>query len=126
MVIEKEARDQNTILYRIMLHQKAVGVLKITLNAAVENFSAAESLSIDKVYLLNEYSGRGIGRKALQFVLLRAKEMQKKIVWLEAMQKGPALDFYLKNGFEISTASKVTLPTVITSESLMWTMIKRC
>ncbi|TMM53212.1 GNAT family N-acetyltransferase [Maribacter algarum] len=124
-VLEREEWDDNTILYRILRNGKAVGVLKMTLNASLANFSKEEALYVDKIYILNEYSGKGIGKKVLQFAMLRAREMQKKIVWLDTMQKGPALDFYLKNGFEIHGESKVTLPTILEEEELMWVMVKK-
>ncbi len=125
-VLKKEEGDDNTILYRILRNGKPIGVLKITLNAPVANFSNDEALCVDKIYILNEYSGKGIGQKVLQFAMLRAQEIQKKIVWLDTMQKGPALDFYLKNGFEIHSESKVTLPTILEEEELMWVMVKKC
>ncbi|MFS4494516.1 GNAT family N-acetyltransferase [Maribacter sp. 2308TA10-17] len=125
-VLEKEEVDPNTILYRILRNKKAIGVLKITLDAPLANFSKDEALYIDKIYILNEYSGKGVGKKVLQFAMLRAKKMKKKIVWLDTMQKGPALDFYLKNGFEIHSESKVTLPNILEDEKLMWVMIKKC
>jgi len=125
-VLKREENDDNTILYRILNDQKVVGILKISLNASLGIFSKKEALYVDKIYLLNEHSGKGIGRKALQFALLRAKEMGKKIVWLDTMQKGPALDFYLKNGFEIHSQSEVTLPTICKEERLMWIMVKKC
>lgn len=125
-ILEDEEDDQNTILYCILSNKKAVGVLKISLNASLAPFSETEALCIDKIYILKEHSGKGIGKKVLQFVLLRAKEMHKKIVWLDTMQKGPALDFYLKNGFEIHSERKVAFPTVLENERLMWVMLKQC
>ena len=125
-VLRKEENDNNTILYRIIFEKKVVGVLKITLNAPFGSFSEKEALCVDKIYILNEYSGKGIGKKVIQFALLRAKESDKKVVWLDTMQKGPALEFYLKNGFQIHSESKVIFPTVIKDESLMWVMAKRC
>lgn len=125
VVLETEERDDNTILYRILSNRKAIGVLKITLNASLASFSEKEALCLDKIYILNEHSGKGIGKKALRFATLRAKEMQKEIVWLDTMQKGPALDFYIKNGFEIHSESKVSLPTILEEESLMWIMVKK-
>jgi ribosomal protein S18 acetylase RimI-like enzyme len=124
-VLKKEANDENTLLYRIIYNQKPVGILKFTINASTGTFSEEEALYIDKIYILNEYSGKGIGKKALQFVILRAKEIGKTIVWLDSMQKGPALNFYLKNGFEIHSESQVTFPTVLESEKLMWVMVKQ-
>jgi len=124
-VLKKEENDEHTILYRILSNQKTIGVLKITLHAAVGSYSEKEGLCIDKIYILNAYSGKGIGKKVLQFAILRAQEMGKKIVWLDTMQKGPALNFYLKNGFEIHSESKVTFSTVLESECLMWVMVKK-
>jgi len=125
-VLSKEENDNNTILYRILCNKKAVGVVKITLNAPLDSYSATDALCIDKIYILNEHSGKGIGKKVLQFAMLRAKELNKKIVWLDTMQKGPALHFYLKNGFEIHSESRVPFPTVKENERLMWVMTKAC
>ena len=124
-VLLKEEKNNNTILYRIIRKGTPVGILKITLNATCGSYNEKEALYIDKIYLLNEYSRMGIGKKALQFVVLRAKAMGKKLVWLDTMQKGPAKEFYLNNGFEILTASKAPLPTILHSESAMWVMTKK-
>lgn len=124
-VLQKEATDNNTILYLIQRNGKAVGILKITLNSPLKPYASTEALYVDKIYILNAYSGQGIGKKVLQFVQLRAKESNKKIVWLDAMQKGPALDFYLKNGYEIYGESKVPYATVKEDEKLMWILTKK-
>lgn len=123
-VLTKEENDDNTILYLIQLNGQAIGVFKITLNSQVASFTKQESLYIDKIYILNMYSGQGIGKKILQFVQLRAKAMDKKVIWLDTMQKGPALAFYLKNGFKIQSESKVPFDSIISDESLMYVMVK--
>jgi len=125
-ILEMEESNENTILYRILSNQKAVGILKISLNSALDSFSETEALCLDKIYILKEHSGKGIGQKALQFVTLRAKEMNKKIVWLDTMQNGPALNFYIKNGFKIHGESKVQFATVLEDEAMMWVMTKAC
>ena len=123
-VLEKEAEDNNTILYLIYFAGKAVGIFKITINAPVLSYTSHESLCVDKIYILNDYSGKGIGRKILRFVSLRAQELNKKVIWLDTMQKGPALEFYLKNGFKISGESRVIFKTVIEDKSMMYIMTK--
>ncbi len=124
-VLKKEAQDKNTQLYLIYSTGIAVGIFKITLNKALDSYTAKDALYVDKIYLLNEYSGKGIGKKVLQFITLRAQEMHKKVLWLDTMQKGPAVNFYLKNGFEIHDKTQITLPTVIEEERLMWIMTKQ-
>ena len=124
-VLLVEEADDNTLLYLIQLHGKAVGVFKFTLDCSQNPFSKQEALYIDKIYILNEYSGKGIGQKVLQFAELRAKELGKKVVWLDTMQKGPALQFYLKNGYTIHGESKVHFAAVLPEEKFMWVMVKK-
>lgn len=125
-VLEDEAKNGNTLLYIIRWNKQSVGIFKMTLDAALNSYTAGEALYIDKIYILNEFSGKGIGKKVLHFAMLRAKELNKKIIWLDTMQKGPALNFYLKNGYSVEGKSQVTLPTVLESEKQMWIMVKKC
>ena len=53
-----------------------------------------------------------------------AESFHKKIIWLEAMKKGSAHQFYLNNGFKILGNTKVELPGVIENESEMWLLGK--
>ncbi len=124
-ILLKEELDSNTLLYIIQSNGTTVGIMKITMNCSLDSYSAAEALYLDKIYILNEFSGKGIGKKALQFVQLRAKELHKKIVWLGTMQKGPAQNFYLNNGYDIHRESKVPFDIVVEEEKAMWIMVKK-
>lgn len=124
-VLKKEEQAKNTLLYVIKRNGIGVGILKFTLDSCLGPYSKNEALYIDKIYIQNEYSGKGIGKKTLRFVQLRAKEMGKKLIWLDTMQKGPALNFYLKNDFEIYGESQIQLPNVIEVEKHMYIMIKK-
>ena len=124
-VLLKEENDNNTILYLIQLNGKVVGIFKITLNCSLDSYTKHEALYVDKIYILNEYVGIGIGKKVLQFAELRGKEFDKQVIWLDTMQKGPALHFYLKNGYKIHGESKVQFATVIPEEKYMWIMVKK-
>ena len=122
-VLKKEETNNNTILYRILQQQQTIGILKITLESALDNYTKA--LCLNKIYILKEFSGQGIGKKALQFVMLRAKEMNKNIVWLRVMQQGPALNFYLKNNFKILKQAEVPFSEILKNERLMWVLMKK-
>lgn len=80
---------------------------------------------VDKIYIHNEACGFGIGTKALNFITLRAKELQKSVVWLDTMQKGPALNFYKKNGFIIHGTTKIPFAEAIEKEKPMFIMTKQ-
>ena len=123
-VLEQEATDKNTALFLINYNGIAVGILKFTINCGLPPLSEKEALYLDKIYILNEYSGKGIGKKVLQFVALRAKENFKKVVWLDTMQNGPALHFYLKNGFEIRHERLLGFSGLVEKERPMFVLTK--
>ncbi len=124
-VLEKEALDANTSLFIIHRHNLPAGILKITFNKSLGKYSEKDALYVDKIYILKECTGSGIGKKVLQFVSLRAKELGKKAIWLDAMQKGPALNFYLKNGFEIHGETSVPFENAIEKEKPMYVLVKK-
>ncbi len=124
-VLKKEERDTNTLLYLIKRNGTVIGILKFTLDACLGSYSEKEALYIDKIYIRKEYSGKGIGKKTLRFVQLRAKKLGKKMIWLDTMQKGPALKFYLKNDFEIYGTSQIQLPTVLEEEKDMYIVVQK-
>jgi len=123
-VLEQEAQDTNTSLFLIKKKNYAIGILKIVLQSALEDCTEKRSLCIEKIYILKENTGQGVGKKVLQFVTLRAQELQKKIVWLDTMQKGPALHFYLKNGFEIYREKTLHFSETIAAERPMFVLTK--
>ncbi|QCX00815.1 GNAT family N-acetyltransferase [Aggregatimonas sangjinii] len=124
-VLEREDTDANTALFIINYNRKAVGILKFTVNCELHPFSDKEALYLDKIYIQNEYTGKGIGKKVLQFTMLRAKEYQKKVLWLDTMQNGPALQFYFKNGFEIHSEKLLHFSGVLDEERPMFVLTKK-
>ena len=119
-----EKQDSNTNLFLIHYNKTTIGILKLTLKKALGAYSEEDALYVDKIYLQKEATGKGIGKKVLQFIQLRAKELKKKLIWLDTMQKGPALHFYLSNGFKKYGTTKVPFPQVIEAEKPMFIMIK--
>jgi GNAT superfamily N-acetyltransferase len=57
-------------------------------------------LSIDVLFVSEEYRKKGIGSDLLRFVEKKAKEMGSKIAFLDTFDF-QAKDFYLKRGYEI-------------------------
>lgn len=123
-VLAKEAWDSNTHLFIIHLKKLPVGILKFTQNKGVGSYPEEDALYVDKIYILKEATGMGIGKKVLQFISLRAKELDKNIIWLDTMQKGPALNFYLKNGFDMYAETKVPFENAIEEEKPMYVLKK--
>ncbi|UWX55827.1 GNAT family N-acetyltransferase [Maribacter litopenaei] len=86
-VLLNEEMDMNTQLYLIQLDDSYVGIFKITLHKDVLTYPKSEAFFLDKIYILKEFSGRGIGSKCIKFVEEKAKKLSKKAIFLECMQK---------------------------------------
>lgn len=122
-VLKNELRDSNNAHYIVFLKGVPVGILKLIINCACPGYSGTEALLAQKIYILNEYSGKGIGRATLNFIKLQALNYSKKVIWLDTMKKGPAYFFYLKNGFRIIGTIQLALPMAIESERDMYQML---
>ena len=124
-VVEDELKDPNALNYLINLNNESVGILKLVKHCGIDEISDDDALKAEKIYLLKEHSGKGIGKQLLQFVEDTAKSLNKKVIWLDAMQKGNPVHFYQKNGYIIKRESQVVLPNVKPSEKPMWILTKK-
>ena len=98
--LKKELEDPNAAFFLIYMADKLVGFLKLNINKAFEGGSAEESLELERIYLTKSASGNGVGRQAVAFTVDFARQRNKRLVWLKAMDSSQSVDFYLKNGFE--------------------------
>ena len=119
-VVSEELKDPNFIHFIVMNDSKAVGVLKIVINAELGNYSADQSMLLEKIYLLSEYSGMGLGTKCLDFVRDFARSKDKEVLWLDTMKNGRALAFYLEYGFNIVGEKDLGFNEAIPSEKPMY------
>lgn len=101
-----------------------VGIFKVILDSKIAPYSSKEAFLLEKLYLLKEYSGKGIGAEVLHFVEKRARGLNKRILWLDTMKKGTAVNFYLKNGFEILREGALEFPNVLKNERQMLILYK--
>ncbi|WP_127138810.1 GNAT family N-acetyltransferase [Flagellimonas oceanensis] len=124
-VVERELQDPNALNYLINWDNESVGILKLVKDCGIDEISDIDALKAEKIYLLKEHSGKGIGKQLLQFIEDTARALNKKVVWLDAMQKGKPVHFYQKNGFIIKRESEVVLPHVKQEEKAMWILTKQ-
>ena len=123
-VVQPELKNPNALHFLVQWENNTVGILKLVKDCGIDELSDHDTLKAEKIYLLKEYAGKGIGKVVLGFVEEKARELNKKTIWLDAMQKGKPVLFYQKNGFNIKRESEVTLPHVRPSEKAMWILTK--
>jgi GNAT superfamily N-acetyltransferase len=109
-VIEKELAVESSEFHLLILDNSPVGFLKINDKKALAPHSKEECLELERIYMLECVSGKGVGREAMNFVLNAAKERNRKVVWLKAMDSSLAVKFYKKMGFEITGSLVLDFP----------------
>src|SRR3954454_2854126 len=81
----RELEDANARFYLIYFNEEAIGFLKLNIDAFLENEQDANALELERIYLTKAASGKGIGKRVLDFVFKIAKEQNKKNIWLKVM-----------------------------------------
>jgi diamine N-acetyltransferase len=105
-----ELADPNARYFMVHLNAVPVGFIKVNLDKALDHYSAADSLELERIYLVKEATGTGVGQAAMQFVEQLARSHNKKLLWLKSMDTSPALGFYKRVGFQTHSTLRLTFP----------------
>jgi ribosomal protein S18 acetylase RimI-like enzyme len=100
--LKSELENPHSEFYLVRIDEKAVGYLKVnTANAQTEQ-QPNDTLEIERIYVLNDFYGQGIGLKLLEKAITIAREKRLKSIWLGVWERNHrALRFYEKNGFQV-------------------------
>lgn len=84
-----------------MLDEDIAGYIKINFGEAQTNMGGAQSLELERIYVLPACKGQGIGAALLNKAIGIAREHGLESVWLGVWeQNGQAIRFYEKMGFQ--------------------------
>lgn len=105
--LSEELSDNQNVFFFVILNEKPVGFLKLRPeNQLVEQ--EGNGFEVERIYLTNEATGRGVGRKLMEFAIETARQQNKDYVWLKAMDSSQnAIRFYESLGFEICGKSRL-------------------
>ena len=100
--LEKELKNPNSEFYIIKDLDKNIGYLKLNMGPAQTDIKDASALEIERIYVIKEYQGKKAGQQLYEKTIQVAKEKMLKYIWLGVWQENSkAIQFYIKNGFEI-------------------------
>lgn len=103
----EELTDSKNLFFFAVLDGRHVGFLKLR----PENQLAGQDgngFEVERIYLTNEATGRGVGRALMEFAIEMARQQNKDYVWLKAMDSSQnAIRFYESLGFEICGTSRL-------------------
>lgn len=98
--IRESIQDNNKLIYIAEIDNHIIGCVEIDLNAKCPVESEIGP-KIAVLYILERFTGMGIGKMLLDKSLLLCKEMNFNTVWLTVYHKNErAINFYLKNNFK--------------------------
>jgi diamine N-acetyltransferase len=100
--LREELMHEHSAFYFAFQDDEIVGYLKINFADAQSDIRDAESMEIERIYVLQSHYGKYVGQALLDFALNCANEKKLQYVWLGVWERNPrAIRFYEKNGFEV-------------------------
>ncbi len=93
--LRSEIENPNSQYYFLLLDNEPVGYLKLNLHNILPNFPSQNGLEVERIYLLQETQGRGLGKKLMDFAVEQARILQKDHVFLYVMDSSlDSIKFY--------------------------------
>ena len=100
--LQEEINDLQSEHYFLCDGEKKIGFLKLNTAEVQSDIKDPESLEIQRIYIDQDYQGRGLGAHLLEFAIERAKALHLKYIWLGVWEKNQdAIRFYKCHGYEI-------------------------
>lgn len=88
--------------YFAVFEDRIIGFLKINTGSAQTEKQDDEALEVERIYVLKNFIGQGIGQSLLDKAFQRAREKDCKSIWLGVWNKNErAIRFYQKNGYKV-------------------------
>lgn len=95
-----ELDNPDSLFYLAKLNKEVVGYLKLNTGQAQTELRDESGLEIERIYVLNKFIGKGIGKQLFNLTLDIARQKKSHFIWLGVWEKNErALTFYHKNGF---------------------------
>ncbi|MER2996361.1 GNAT family N-acetyltransferase [Pontibacter populi] len=95
-----EVDNPNSQFYFATIDNKVIGYLKLNFGEAQTELKNYRALEIERIYVLKEYHGKGVGQVLYEKALQIADQVKASYVWLGVWEENPrAINFYKKNGF---------------------------
>lgn len=99
--VEREIKKEGSIFYIVENNDEAVAYMKINFDKAQTEEVYLNTLEIQRIYILQEYKGRKIGKRLIEIAKNIAKKNELNYIWLGVWENNfNAIKFYEKQGFE--------------------------
>ncbi len=98
--IKKQLVNSDSSFYFTFWEEELVGYFKLNQNESQTDDKSPNSVELERIYVLQRFQGKQIGKHMLNKAIQLASQSNKKYLWLGVWQKNTnAIRFYEKNGF---------------------------
>lgn len=98
--LTNELNEPNSKFYFVYHQKQIAGYIKINLNHAQTEAYGDDYLEVERIYLLKEFQGSGLGSELMNYAIKLAQSLNKKYIWLGVWEHNTkALKFYHKFNF---------------------------
>lgn len=98
--IQAELAQPHSEFYFAMQDGSPIGYLKLNRGPAQTEPQGDDAVEIERIYIVQEYLGKGVAQELFAFALERARQVDARILWLAVWEENPrAIRFYEKCGF---------------------------
>jgi len=96
----EELSAPNTIFLIVEAESIPLGYAQLLMDSRDESLTGSKPLEIRRIYVAQEYVGKGIGKELMKAAIDEARRRNCDCVWLGVWEKNQrAIDFYRKWGF---------------------------
>lgn len=100
--LQNELSNPNIEYYIAENDGENIGMMKLVLKKPLPASLVENALYLEKIYFVKEWTGKGVGRKLIEFAFDRASKLKRECVWLMAMDtSAKPIEAYKKSGFAI-------------------------
>ena len=118
--LKSELENEESETFLAAENQKILGVLKINTGNAETESGFQNSLEIQRIYVLKEAKGLGIGTAFMNLAEKKARELGVSFIWLGVWEKNfPAQKFYTDKGFRKFSEHDFVLGDDVQTDFLM-------
>jgi len=112
--LAKSLRKENNVYLLAYRGTEPVGFAKIKKHSLNDQIESGAQMELQKIYILPEYHGKGIGTALLKEVKNLAREIYPDYIWLDThISNENAFRLYEKNGFKKIGSYKFLIGTQI-------------
>jgi len=99
--LARSLRDEDNVYLLAFIEEEPAGFVKIKKYSLNEHIESISQMELQKIYVLGEHQGKGIGTALLNAVNNIAKEVSPDYVWLDThVSNENAIRLYEKHGFK--------------------------